>query len=76
MEVSSCICVKVHCLSQELSDLLLESPLDDSCKVNTITNAVKKTGTDFKMKDRLKISSALQNKSARKLTSFETRKLV
>ena len=42
-------CCKVHRLPQKLSDLLLESSLDDDCKKNTTTNAIKKLKlTDFK----------------------------
>ena len=51
--------VKVHCLSQELCDLFLESPLYDDCKVNTITSATKKLELTSKLKDGLRILSAL-----------------
>ena len=76
MRSSSTNLVKVHRLSQELYDLLLEFPLDDECKVSAITNVIKKLELTAKLKDRLRISSALRKKSGRKLTSFERRKLV
>ena len=41
--------LKVHHLSQELLDLLPESPLDDECKANTITNAAKKLEMTLKL---------------------------
>ena len=55
---------------------MLESPLDDDCKGNTVTNAIKKLELTSKLKDRLRKISALQKKSRTILTSFETKKLV
>ena len=57
---------KLKYKSQELSDLLLESPLDDDCKGDTITNAIKKLKLTSKLKDKLRKISDLQKKSRTK----------
>ena len=68
--------VKTHQFSRQLSTLLLEFPLDDDSKVNAITTAVRKTELLEKLKQKLKVSSALKKKTGRKLTPYITRKLV
>ena len=64
MRSSSTNHVKVHRVSQELSRLLHESPLDDDCKVSAITSAIKKLEMTSELKDRLRISSALRKKNS------------